>query len=237
MKNATILISTILCLSSFLAQAQLNKVSAPRIGGSDQPVTKKIWSDWIKNSGNPSLEASYAKLTENEITLRLRNTGTGTMEGEFTANECPDNQKAINGWQRKVIEPGATITLKFPTEGCNAGFRWWSQNLVVWSDWFQLNPADYISARWVKRGSTITVELINRKNHTVNADFAANFCGENLKSMNGWHRVILYSNKITTLNITDGSSGRCNAGFHLWYRNLRGPQQIDHGTDLIPVGN
>ena len=234
MKAIPCFITALLCLSSFIAQAQLQR-SIPRVSGTNMPMTHKIWSDWIKNSGNPSLEASYAKHTANEITLRLRNTGTGTMEGEFTANECPDNQKSINGWQRKVIEPGATITLTFPTGGCNAGFHWWCQNLVVWSDWFQLNPANYISARWVKRGSTITLELINRKEHTVNADFAANFCGEAQKGMNGWHRTILYSNKITNLKITDGSPGRCNDGFHLWYRNLRGPQQIDDGTDVVPV--
>lgn len=235
MKAITCLTTAILCLSTFFVQAQFSKSSQPRVGGANLPVTEKIWSDWVKNSGNPALEASYAKLTPNEITLKLRNTGTGTMEGEFTANECPDNQKGINGWQHKVIEPGATITLKFPTGGCNAGFHWWSQNLVVWSDWFQLNPANYISARWIKRGSTITIELINRKEHTVNADFAANFCSATQKSTNGWQHVLLYSNKVTTVKIADSSPGRCNEGFHLWYKNLRGPQQIDSGTDLIPV--
>jgi len=228
---------TLFCLFSSLAQAQISRTSAPRLGNTTPVAAVKIWSDWIKNSGNPSLEASYAKFTGNEITMKLRNTGTRTMEGEFTANECPDNQKTINGWQRKVIEPGATITLTFPTGGCNAGFHWWCQNLVVWSDWFQLNPANYISARWVKRGTSITLELINRKEHTVNADFAANFCGEAQKGMNGWHRTVLYSNKTTILKITDGSPGRCNDGFHLWYRNLRGPQQIDDGTELNPAGN
>ncbi len=237
MKAIPCFFTALFCLVSCLAQAQFDKSSRVRVSGTNPPVTQKIWSDWIKNSGNPSLEASYAKLTDNEITLRLRNTGTGTMEGEFTANECPDNQKAINGWQRKVIEPGATITLKFPTGGCNAGFHWWSQNLVVWSDWFQLNPASYISARWVKRGTTITIELISRKEHTVNADFAANFCSETQKGANGWQHIILYSNKLTTVRITDNTSGSCRDGFHLWYKNLRGPQQIDSGTELNPVGN
>lgn len=224
---------TLLCLLSFLSQAQI--LSRPRVSGTNLPLTRKVWSDWMKNSGNPLLEARYAKLESNTITLELRNIGAATMEGEFTANECPDNKKGVSGWQKKVIEPGTSLKLTFATGGCNAGFHWWCQNLVVWSDWFQLNPANYISARWVKRGAEITVELINRKNHTVNADFAANFCGENQKSMNGWHHVILYSNRTTTLKITDGSSSRCNEGFHFWYKNLRGPQIIDHGTDLNPI--
>jgi len=219
MKNATILISTILCLSSFLAQAQLNKVSAPRIGGSDQPVTKKIWSDWIKNSGNPSLEASYAKLTENEITLRLRNTGTGTMEGEFTANECPENQKAINGWQRKVIEPGATITLKFPTGGCNAGFRWWSQNLVVWSDWYKNSGYPALQASYVKlTDNQITMKIRNTGSGKLEADFTANECPDNQQGISGWQRKVIEPG--TTITLTFPTGG-CNAGFRWWSKNFR----------------
>ena len=235
MKAISCLFTAFFCLATFLTQAQIQKSKLPRVGGTNPPVNVKVWSDWVKNSGNPNLEASYAKLTENEITLKLRNTGKGTMEGEFTANECPDNQKAINGWKRRAIEPGATITLTFPTGGCNAGFHWWSQNLVVWSDWFQLNPANYISARWIKRGTTISIELLNQKEHSINLDLAANFCGETQKGMNGWHHVHMYSKERAFLNIPDLSSGRCNEGFHLWYKNLRGPQQIDDGTNVVPV--
>jgi hypothetical protein len=129
MKAITCLITAILCLTTFWAQAQFSKSSQPRVGGTNLPVTEKIWSDWFKNSGNPSLEASYAKLTPNEITLKLRNRGKGRLEADFTANECPDNQKNISGWQHKIIESGETITLTFPTGGCNAGFHWWCQNL------------------------------------------------------------------------------------------------------------
>ena len=70
----------------------------------------------------------------------------------------------------------------------------------------------------------------------MNADIAANFCDETQKALNGWHPVLLYPNKITALNIPDNSTGRCNAGFHLWYKNLRGPQRIDDGPELNPAG-
>ncbi len=111
------------------------------------------------------------------------------------------------------------------------------RNLSVWSNWFALNPASYITARWIKRGQEITVELLNSKDVQMSAQFAANFCGDNFKSVNGWHMTQLPSRKSAFLNIKDGSADRCNDGFHLWYRNLRGPQIIDEGTELLPAGN
>ena len=91
-------------------------------------VSKIIWTKrFIENQGF-QVETNI-EYQDNQITMKIRNTGSGKLEADFTANECPDNQKGISGWQHKVIEPGATITLTFSTGGCNAGFHWWSKNL------------------------------------------------------------------------------------------------------------
>jgi hypothetical protein len=231
MRTAFIYLMTLLLCN--LASAQ-GKIATKNPINTPSGAFKKVWSEWIKASGTPLLEARHAELTPNTITLELRNLGTTTLEGEFTANECPDNKKDISGWQKSRIEPGATITLKFPASGCNAGFHWWGKNVYFWSDWFQLNPDKYISARWIKIGTDISVELINHKNRDMSAYFAANFCDVSSKSANGWHKADLPANKTVTLKIAD-FHGNCNAGFHLWYRDIRGPQQIDDGTNLVPV--
>lgn len=237
MKNAIVITIVLFCAN--LLNAQRSAPMRTNTGGVSASALKvMVWSEWIKNSGNPALEARHAELTAGTITLELRNTGSGTMEGYFTANECPDNKKDVSGWQKATIEPGASIKLNFPTGGCNAGFHWWCKDLYVWSNWFNLNPADYVSARWIKRGNDLAVELVNHKNQTVNADFVANFCDETRKMQNGWKHAVLRTNETVTLKYLDGSvNNHCDSGFHLWYRNLRGPQIIDEGTDLNPVGN
>lgn len=199
-------------------------------------MAQKIWSDWVPCSGTPTLEARFAKFTPDKITLELKNTGTGLLEGEYTANECADNQKDISGWQKAKIQPGESIKLTFGTGGCDKGFHWWARNVYIWSGWSTLNPDKFVSYRWIKRGSKITVELVNNDKISWIANFNANFCDEKSKGSNGWKSVSMPSGKSVTVDFTDGTAARCNAGFHLWYKTMR-KQQIDDGTELVPAGN
>lgn len=229
------------CLLAFCllaSKAQPQRLSRPLSVPTNQSVTMlKIWSDWMPNSGYAPLQARYASLEANTITLELRNTGATTLEGDFTANECPDNRKDASGWKQAILEPGQSIKLSFASGGCGAGFHWWCQNLYVWSEWLPLNPDDYLAARWVKRGANLSLQVTNRSDHSIRADFTANFCEPNFKSINGWQAVSLSAGETKTLSFHDNSPGHCHDGFRIWYRNLRGPQQIDLGTELIPAGH
>lgn len=198
-----------------------------------------VWSNW-EEAGYPFLKICFTKYSRNEISVRVANNGNAELEGEFTANECDENQKDVAGWQKLVLPPGDDRTLNFKTGGCGGSIRTWYRNVTAWTDWesakaviqvpvegklYSRDEEIWLYACIVKRGNEIVMKVRNESGFFCRAEFTANYCRKFEKSVNGWKQADLPPNETVFLRFNDRSAdcgGSTILGeWHWWFRNFR----------------
>lgn len=228
MKKQIQLLAVLLVVSISPAVGQYkNNTFKKTIDNKSQQQKVIKWSNWIPDANYPQLQVKYENyITASKFNIEIQNTGSTTVEAEFTANRCGDQTR--NDWQWVVIEPGTSVKLAFAEwGGCEGNFYWWSQHVFIWSEWEQMQPDNYISYRWLVKNSEVYIDLMNNQDSSLPTffNFQSNICEHpNYKAK--WRHVNLWPGRRTQLRaqkpfqgLTDGTG--CPNGFYLYYQKLK----------------
>lgn len=189
--------------------------------------SKSLWSDWITSEEYPKdIQVRYSLIKYNVITMEVKNTGYGTVVGELSASDCPNDNGNSSGYKKISLESGKVQKVSFSKSNCNSTstVRWWWKNLFVWSPKKEItigwtNITNYKGvARWAKNGNNQFIlefhltegpvwppDIEKFSVAQIRGKITACFCSQPYSYINGWQNLIFSVGNIYYFDFIDKS--------------------------------
>ena len=202
----------------------INYINKPKFEES-----KSLWCEWVTSDEYPNdIAVRYSQLKYDNITLEIKNTGYGTVVGDFFASDCQLDNGNSSGYKKINIEAGKSKRITFNKKNCNSNnkIQWWWKNLFVWSPKkkFGFGCSKYTSAayssliRWAQKDNNqfileiqITAEPPKGEGEKgwgprLRGEITACFCYDPYSFINGWQYFDFTVGNVYYFEFTDRST-------------------------------